>query len=102
STQHNNLGGNYKFRMQHLDSDSPPTPPPTASSLGKIGVAVNLSDEDAYAVSWAVKHYLRQGVVLFHVCTTTHDHATSTANNHHSDEMTKIKNYFHICIQFPK
>ncbi|KAI5412078.1 hypothetical protein KIW84_056948 [Lathyrus oleraceus] len=65
--------------MQHLDSDSPPTPPPTASSLGKIGVAVNLSDEDAYAVSWAVKHYLRQGVVLFHK--DAEEDVVSTANS---------------------
>ncbi|XP_058773808.1 universal stress protein PHOS32-like [Vicia villosa] len=82
--------------MQH--PNSPSTPPSTATAPRKIGIAVNLSDEGAYTIIWAVKHYLRQGdtVVLLHVCTTTHDHTTTTANNHHIDEMKKIKNYFHM------
>jgi nucleotide-binding universal stress UspA family protein len=44
-----------------------------ASSQRRIGIAVDLSDESAYAVSWAVQNYLRPGdaVVLLHVRPTS-------------------------------
>lgn len=46
---------------------------PTAGANRKIGVAVDLSDESAYAVRWAVHHYLRPGdaVILLHVSPTS-------------------------------
>ncbi|GFZ04864.1 adenine nucleotide alpha hydrolases-like superfamily protein [Actinidia rufa] len=45
--------------------------PPLASI--KIGIAVDLSDESAFAVKWAVHHYLRPGdaVILVHVRPTS-------------------------------
>lgn len=56
----------------------PPTTPlstetPTANAQRKIGIAVDLSDESAFAVKWAVQHYLRPGdaVVLVHVRPTS-------------------------------
>lgn len=75
--------------MQHMDSDpelpqikihnqssspsvSAATPTPTAGARRKIGVAVDLSDESAYAVRWAVQQYIRPGdaVILLHVSPT--------------------------------
>lgn len=49
------------------------TPTPTSLARRKIGVAVDLSDESAFAVCWAVNHYLRpgDGVVLIHVSPTS-------------------------------
>lgn len=49
------------------------TPTPTAGARRKIGVAVDLSDESAYAVRWAVNHYIRPGdaVILLHVSPTS-------------------------------
>ncbi|OAY28614.1 universal stress protein PHOS32 isoform X1 [Manihot esculenta] len=49
------------------------TPTPTAGARRKIGVAVDLSDESAYAVRWAVHHYIRPGdaVILLHVSPTS-------------------------------
>ncbi|KAH7544237.1 hypothetical protein ACOSP7_030640 [Xanthoceras sorbifolium] len=49
------------------------TPTPTSLARRKIGVAVDLSDESAYAVCWAVNHYLRPGdaVILIHVSPTS-------------------------------
>ncbi|KAI5674827.1 hypothetical protein M9H77_15191 [Catharanthus roseus] len=56
----------------------PPTTPcatdtPTAGAQRKIGIAVDLSDESAFAVKWAVHHYLRPGdaVILVHVRPTS-------------------------------
>ncbi|XP_010533858.1 PREDICTED: universal stress protein PHOS32 [Tarenaya hassleriana] len=51
----------------------PPTSTPTAGAQRKIGIAVDLSDESAYAVRWAVQNYLRSGdaVVLLHVRPTS-------------------------------
>ncbi|CAA0808478.1 Adenine nucleotide alpha hydrolases-like superfamily protein [Striga hermonthica] len=56
----------------------PPTTPlstdtPTANAQRKIGIAVDLSDESAFAVKWAVSHYLRPGdaVILVHVRPTS-------------------------------
>nr|GMD56183.1 universal stress protein PHOS34-like isoform X1 [Ipomoea batatas] len=44
----------------------PPTTPsstetPTAGAQRRIGIAVDLSDESAFAVKWAVHQYLRPG-----------------------------------------
>lgn len=56
----------------------PPTTPlatetPTAGAQRKIGIAVDLSDESAFAVKWAVHQYLRPGdaVILLHVRPTS-------------------------------
>ncbi|KAE9620750.1 putative universal stress protein A [Lupinus albus] len=53
-------------------SSSAATPTPTAGARRKIGVAVDLSDESAYAVRWAVQNYIRPGdaVILLHVSPT--------------------------------
>ncbi|XP_047341314.1 universal stress protein PHOS32-like [Impatiens glandulifera] len=49
------------------------TPTPTAGAQRRIGIAVDLSDESAFAVKWAVHHYLRPGdaVILLHVRPTS-------------------------------
>ncbi|KAM7492640.1 hypothetical protein LguiA_035561 [Lonicera macranthoides] len=46
---------------------------PTAGAQRKIGIAVDLSDESAFAVKWSVNHYLRPGdaVILVHVRPTS-------------------------------
>ncbi|KAF8030029.1 hypothetical protein BT93_E2449 [Corymbia citriodora subsp. variegata] len=51
----------------------PPPGTPTAGAQRKIGIAVDLSDESAYAVRWAVQNYLRPGdaVILVHVSLTS-------------------------------
>ncbi|CAK9144608.1 unnamed protein product [Ilex paraguariensis] len=66
-----------------VKSSSPRFPPPiatpsstetpTANAQRKIGIAVDLSDESAFAVKWAVHHYLRPGdaVILIHVRPTS-------------------------------
>lgn len=47
--------------------------PSISQSQRKIAIAVDLSDESAYAVRWAVQNYLRPGdsVILLHVRPTT-------------------------------
>ncbi|KAL5131356.1 Universal stress protein PHOS34 [Glycine soja] len=57
---------------RHHHPSSAATPTPTAGARRKIGVAVDLSDESAYAVRWAVQHYIRPGdaVILLHVSPT--------------------------------
>lgn len=54
---------------------SPRFPPgtPTAGANRKIAIAVDLSDESAYAVKWSVENYLRHGdaVILLHVRPTS-------------------------------
>ncbi|KAF8116867.1 hypothetical protein N665_0014s0128 [Sinapis alba] len=61
----------------HHHSSSTPssaaTPTPTAGARRKIGVAIDLSSESAFAVRWAVDHYIRPGdaVVLLHVSPTS-------------------------------
>ncbi|GAB2277926.1 Universal stress protein phos34 [Dionaea muscipula] len=72
------------IRVKPTGSSSPHPPPasaatpaatdtPTAGAARKIAIAVDLSDESAYAVKWAVDHYLRPGdaVVLLHVRPTS-------------------------------
>ncbi|XP_035549771.1 universal stress protein PHOS34-like [Juglans regia] len=46
---------------------------PTVGASRKIGAAIDLSDESAHAVHWAVQHYIRLGdaVILLHVSPTT-------------------------------
>ncbi|XP_030509627.2 universal stress protein PHOS32 [Cannabis sativa] len=59
---------------RHHSSGGPAaTPTPTAGARRRIGVAVDLSDESAYAVQWAVSHYIRPGdaVILLHVSPTS-------------------------------
>ncbi|KAL9667752.1 hypothetical protein QQ045_002117 [Rhodiola kirilowii] len=45
----------------------------TAGAQRKIGISVDLSDESAFAVKWAVQNYLRKGdaVILIHVRPTS-------------------------------
>ncbi|XP_075495874.1 universal stress protein PHOS32-like isoform X2 [Primulina tabacum] len=54
---------------------SPRSPPvtPTAGVNRKIAIAVDLSDESAFAVKWSVQNYLRPGdaVILLHVRPTS-------------------------------
>ncbi|KAL5731129.1 Universal stress protein phos32 [Ranunculus cassubicifolius] len=52
---------------------SPFTPTSSSGSHRKIAIAVDLSDESAYAVKWAVQNYLRpgDGVILLHVRPTS-------------------------------
>ncbi|XP_051128456.1 universal stress protein PHOS34-like [Andrographis paniculata] len=54
---------------------SPRVPPgtPTSGAQRKIAIAVDLSDESAFAVKWAVQNYLRPGdaVILLHVRPTS-------------------------------
>ncbi|CAN1239329.1 Universal stress protein PHOS32 [Linum grandiflorum] len=59
----------HHHHHHHISS----TPTPTAGARRKIGVAVDPSDESAYAVKWAVDHYIRPGdaVVLLHVSPTS-------------------------------
>ncbi|KAJ7948575.1 Universal stress family protein [Quillaja saponaria] len=68
------------IRIRHTSSPRHPsstgsgaTPTPTAGARRKIGVAVDLSDESAYAVHWAVQQYIRPGdaVILLHVSPTS-------------------------------
>ncbi|XP_038981795.1 universal stress protein PHOS32-like isoform X2 [Phoenix dactylifera] len=49
------------------------TASPSAGSHRRIAIAVDLSDESAYAVKWAVQNYLRPGdaVILLHVRPTS-------------------------------
>lgn len=65
-----------------IKSSSPRFPPPTTPSITdtptagaqrRIGIAVDLSDESAFAVKWAVNQYLRPGdaVILVHVRPTS-------------------------------
>ncbi|KAK4438568.1 Universal stress protein PHOS34 [Sesamum alatum] len=56
----------------------PPAGTPTSSTASspfhrRIGIAVDLSEESAYAVKWAVDNYLRLGdtVILLHVLSTS-------------------------------
>ncbi|KAL6196434.1 hypothetical protein ACLB2K_032049 [Fragaria x ananassa] len=58
---------------RHHSSPAGATPTPTAGARRKLGVAVDLSDESAYAVRWAVDHYIRPGdaVILLHVSPTS-------------------------------
>ncbi|XP_071930395.1 universal stress protein PHOS32-like isoform X2 [Coffea arabica] len=50
-----------------------PSGTPTSGANRKIAIAVDLSDESAYAVKWAVQNYLRPGdaVILLHVRPTS-------------------------------
>ncbi|KAI4388162.1 hypothetical protein MLD38_000517 [Melastoma candidum] len=64
------------IKIHHPSSPRHPhasTATPVSSALRKIGVAVDLSDESAYAVRWAIDNYLRpegDAVVLLHVSPT--------------------------------
>lgn len=50
-----------------------PSGTPTSGAQRKIAIAVDLSDESAFAVKWAVQNYLRPGdaVILLHVRPTS-------------------------------
>ncbi|XP_071740146.1 universal stress protein PHOS32-like [Rutidosis leptorrhynchoides] len=51
----------------------PPVSTPTANAQRRIAIAVDLSDESAFAVQWAVQNYLRPGdaVILLHIQLTS-------------------------------
>ncbi|CAH9087939.1 unnamed protein product [Cuscuta epithymum] len=59
-----------RFRPQNTPTG---TDTPTAGAQRRIGIAVDLSDESAFAVKWAVHQYLRPGdaVILVHVRPTS-------------------------------
>lgn len=71
------------LRPVQVKTSSPRFPPQPATpnslyynlpaSLRRVGIAVDLSDESAYAVKWAVDDYLRPGdlVILLHVRSTS-------------------------------
>ncbi|KAJ4839655.1 Universal stress protein phos34 [Turnera subulata] len=56
-----------------ISATNSPTPTPTAGAQRRIAIAVDLSEESAYAVAWAVDNYLRPGdaVILLHVRPTS-------------------------------
>ncbi|KAH1083879.1 hypothetical protein J1N35_023640 [Gossypium stocksii] len=56
----------------HHSTSAASSPSPVTGARRKIGVAVDLSEESAYAVRWAVQNYLRPGdaVILLHVSPT--------------------------------
>ncbi|KAK9677960.1 hypothetical protein RND81_11G178700 [Saponaria officinalis] len=67
----------------------PPSPRYTAAAAGaprKIAIPVDLSDESAYAVSWAVQNYLRPGdaVTLIHVRPTSVLYGADWGSTHFS------------------
>uniref|UniRef100_A0A7N0V1Q3 UspA domain-containing protein n=1 Tax=Kalanchoe fedtschenkoi TaxID=63787 RepID=A0A7N0V1Q3_KALFE len=75
---------------------------PTSGAQRKIGIAVDLSDESAFAVKWAVQNYLRPGdaVILIHVQPTSvlygadwglADHTAVKENEDGEDEERKKK-----------
>ncbi|KAA8524510.1 hypothetical protein F0562_010933 [Nyssa sinensis] len=64
--------------LQHNQPEPPRFPlsatcTPTAGAHRRIAIAVDLSDESAFAVKWAVQNYLRPGdaVILLHVRPTS-------------------------------
>ncbi|XP_039054462.1 universal stress protein PHOS32-like isoform X2 [Hibiscus syriacus] len=63
------------IKIHHPSSPHHPTSTatPTAGSRRKIGVAVDLSEESAFAVRWAVQDYIRaeDAVLLLHVSPTS-------------------------------
>ncbi|CAN8252829.1 unnamed protein product [Cochlearia groenlandica] len=63
----------HSHHHHHSSSTPSATPTPTAGARRKIGVAVDLSEESAFAVRWAVDDYIRPGdaVVLLHVSPTS-------------------------------
>ncbi|CBI40875.3 unnamed protein product, partial [Vitis vinifera] len=56
-----------------VQPSSPRFPITPTGAHRKIGIAVDLSDESAFAVKWAVQNYLRPGdvVILLHVRPTS-------------------------------
>ncbi|XWS68552.1 hypothetical protein CRYUN_Cryun04dG0099800 [Craigia yunnanensis] len=96
------------------------TATPTAGAQRRIAIAVDLSDESAYAVRWAVHNYLRPGdaVILLHVrptsvlygadwgsiqlqitpnSATNHENATAIMADHSDQEsQQKLENDFDI------
>ncbi|WRX28963.1 UspA - like 10 [Theobroma cacao] len=63
------------IKIHHPSSPHHPTSTatPTAGARRKIGVAVDLSEESAFAVHWSVQNYIRPGdaVILLHVSPTS-------------------------------
>ncbi|KAI3465671.1 hypothetical protein Pfo_022334 [Paulownia fortunei] len=60
------------IQVKTLSPRFPPSPT-TSPAHRRIAIAVDLSDESAYAVKWAVENYLRSGdtVILLHVRSTS-------------------------------
>lgn len=69
----------------------PPKPSDAAQSTAganrKIAIAVDLSDESAFAVQWAVQNYLRPGdaVTMLHVCPTSILYGADWGSTHFSE-----------------
>ncbi|KAK4795942.1 hypothetical protein SAY86_028268 [Trapa natans] len=64
---------NTRHSSSPLHSSAASSPTPTAGSRRRIGVAVDLSDESAFAVRWAIDNYIRPGdaIILIHVSPTS-------------------------------
>ncbi|WOH04255.1 hypothetical protein DCAR_0623664 [Daucus carota subsp. sativus] len=70
------------------------TDTPTSAAQRRIGIAVDLSDESAFAVKWSVHHYLRPGdaVILLHVRPTSVLYGADWGSvDSDTDEATKQK-----------
>ncbi|TYG36587.1 hypothetical protein ES288_D13G075900v1 [Gossypium darwinii] len=61
------------LRIQPTSPRVPLSVTPTAGAQRRIAIAVDLSDESAYAVRWSVQNYLRPGdaVILLHIHPTS-------------------------------
>ncbi|KAJ8622358.1 hypothetical protein MRB53_030887 [Persea americana] len=74
---------------QQSATESGPSNPSSTTSMDhrKIAIAVDLSDESAYAVRWAVHNYLRPGdsVILLHVSPTSVLYGADWGSVHLSD-----------------
>ncbi|XP_022936444.1 universal stress protein PHOS32-like isoform X1 [Cucurbita moschata] len=69
-----NIKIHHPASPRHTSTATPvATPTPTAGARRRIGVAVDLSEESAFAIHWAVLHYIRPGdaVILLHVSPTS-------------------------------
>ncbi|XP_076884135.1 universal stress protein PHOS32-like [Bidens hawaiensis] len=90
-----------------VQPSSPRFPKPTTTTLTpgsqrKVAIAVDLSDESAYAVNWAVQNYLRPDdhVILLHVSPTSFLYGADwgpddkTHHQHHDfDSLTLTKTH---------
>ncbi|KAL3509560.1 hypothetical protein ACH5RR_028961 [Cinchona calisaya] len=61
------------FSISFSTPTSSDTPTPISTAHRRIAIAVDLSDESAFAVKWAVQNYLRPGdaVILLHIRPTS-------------------------------
>ncbi|MFS8024526.1 putative universal stress protein A family [Helianthus anomalus] len=80
----------------------PPVTTPTTGAQRRIAIAVDLSDESAFAVQWAVQNYLRPGdaVILLHIQLTSvlygadWGHAMDVVENPSKETRQKLEDDF--------